>query len=133
MISHAKFLSFAISVGLVVAGTPQSLALSTQLHQSDQTPPARTDPQQHLANASALLETISIEDLRGDAEKRVSTLRKEFEQLMAAYQERQERPTGLSESGGVDWKTKFSDVERAFTSILGGAASRSSSAAVGTT
>ena len=100
-------------------------------------PPAKLEPQQFLATAKQLLDAVPTNSLGKDGQKKLAQLRDDFKNLVANYQARSSTavPTATDTAKDAsDWKTKFDDVERALTSILGGGAllNTTSTTAVGT-
>ena len=124
------------------ATAPATQAPSTTLEQGPPdhpaTPsPSKPEPQQFLAAAKQLLDAVPTNSLGKDAQKKLAQLRDGFKNLVANYQTQSSPavPTATDTAKATaDWKTKFDEVERDLTSILGGGASLSSTSttAVGT-
>jgi hypothetical protein len=83
------------------------------------------DPQTFLQAARQQLDAMQTTTLNGDAQKKLTKLREDFEHLMTAYASQQpaKSANGVAAAKAsedvVDWKTSFDQVERDLSSILG--------------
>jgi hypothetical protein len=69
------------------------------------------DPQAFLQTARQQLDAMQTKALSGDAEKKVTKLREDFERLVTTYSSQQ--------PANSDWKLNFDQVERDLVAILG--------------
>jgi hypothetical protein len=88
-------------------------------------------PPDHLSQAERLLSTIPQESLKKPAQKQLRELRMHFAELVSAYRINSDpfvpphdtRPTdekAEEDNGPVNWRLKFSEVEKDLAAILGG-------------
>src|SRR3954466_7808919 len=97
--------------GTIVLGAAVlwQIAAAAQQQQTDK------NWQAHLDQAKALLDTVPQKTKPDEAVKQIDSLRDDFAEMMKAYQS----PTTDSHGQPVDWKLKFSDVERDLVRLIG--------------
>jgi hypothetical protein len=88
-------------------------------------------PADHLSQAERMLSAVPQDSLKKDAQKQMNELRGHFGELVSAYRTNPDPfvPPAATQSAGakadaksepVNWKQKFSDVEKDLAAILGG-------------
>jgi hypothetical protein len=117
-------ISSALIFSMSLVAADASIARAQTVTHSENANPSIWKSAPHLQAASDLLARVP-DPVDGEAAKRIADLRRHFTAMVALY--RGEAPPsgtrpGTEEDGQpVDWKVRFSDVERDLTKILGGA------------